>query len=96
LSAPTLKVLKAFLEKPLEGQSGATLSQTTKVGSGTLYPLLARLEMADWLTSEWEDIDPKEAGRPRRRFYKLSGRGQAEALKAFREFRLVGDFAWNS
>jgi PadR family transcriptional regulator PadR len=96
LSAPTLKVLKALLEKPQQGQSGAALSQATKVGSGTLYPMLARMEGAGWLTSEWEDIDPREAGRPRRRFYKLSGVGQAEALKAFREFQLVGGLAWNS
>ena len=41
------------------------------MGSGTLYPLLARLEAAGWFTSEWEDVDPSEVGRPRRRLYKL-------------------------
>jgi PadR family transcriptional regulator PadR len=96
LSAPTLRVLKVLLETPQQGQSGAALSRITKIGSGTLYPMLARLEEANWLTSEWETVDPKEVGRPRRRFYKLSGHGQAEALKAFREFQLVGALVWNS
>ena len=77
LSGPTLKVLKLLLEKPgVRSQSGADISRSTNVGSGTLYPLLARLEQAGWLRSEWEVVDPSEVGRPRRRFYKITGTGQ--------------------
>jgi hypothetical protein len=36
------------------------MPKATKVGSGTLYPMLARLEAAGWLTSEWEVVDPSE------------------------------------
>jgi PadR family transcriptional regulator, regulatory protein PadR len=98
LSAPTLKVLKLLLEKPTEGRSGADISRATGIGSGTLYPLTARLQAAGWLTSEWEIIDPAAEGRPRRRFYKLSAIGQTNALKAFEELQLgpVGGAAWAS
>jgi DNA-binding PadR family transcriptional regulator len=97
LSAPTLKVLKLLLERPPQGRSGAEISRATKVGSGTLYPLLARLELAGWLVSEWEAIDPASEGRPRRRFYKLSGVGQAKAITALQELQIApGVLAWTS
>jgi PadR family transcriptional regulator PadR len=97
LTQPTLKVLRFLLEKPREGRSGAEMSKATKVGSGTLYPMLARLEAAGWLTSEWEAIDPREAGRPRRRFYKLTAVGQNNALAALAELQITtGALAWTS
>nr|WP_244197375.1 PadR family transcriptional regulator [Amycolatopsis coloradensis] len=39
--------------------------------SGTIHPILTRLEKAGWLRSRWERIDPSELGRPRRRYYSL-------------------------
>src|SRR5258707_12491821 len=79
LSQQGLKVLRFLMETPRERRSGAEMSKATKVGSGTLYPMLARLEAAGWLTSEWEVIDPSEAGRPRRRFYRLTAGGEKNA-----------------
>jgi PadR family transcriptional regulator len=97
LTQPTLKVLRFLLEKPREGRSGAEMSKATKVGSGTLYPMLARLEGASWLTSEWESIDPSEAGRPRRRFYKLTGVGHNNAHTALADLQMAtGELAWTS
>jgi PadR family transcriptional regulator PadR len=75
LSAPTLKVLKLFVENPRLHRSGAEISKETGLSSGTLYPLLARLEEAGWLASEWEKADPARIGRPRRRFYTITGEG---------------------
>jgi DNA-binding PadR family transcriptional regulator len=89
LSAPTLRVLKLLLEMPLERRSGADISRRVPVGSGTLYPMLARLEKVGWVTSEWEVIDPSEAGRPRRRFYKLSALGQTKAREAFVDLQMA-------
>ncbi|HNQ07536.1 MAG TPA: helix-turn-helix transcriptional regulator [Tetrasphaera sp.] len=37
--------------------------------------MLARLEGVGWLTSDWEDVDASAAGRPRRRYYRLTGEG---------------------
>jgi PadR family transcriptional regulator, regulatory protein PadR len=97
LSQSTLKVLRFLLETPREGRSGAEMSKATRVGSGTLYPMLARLEAAGWLTSEWEQVDPSEAGRPRRRFYKLTGVGQNQARAALAELQVsTGALAWTS
>jgi DNA-binding PadR family transcriptional regulator len=95
LSGPTLRLLKLMIEKPLEGRSGAGISKTLKIGSGTLYPLLQRLENAGWLKSEWEQLDPSQAGRPRRRYYKLTGEGQKQAVQALAEFQTApGVLAW--
>jgi PadR family transcriptional regulator, regulatory protein PadR len=80
VSRQMLKVLKTFVEKRREGQSGAELAKSTGVSSGTLYPLLQRLEHAGWVTSAWEQIDPSEEGRPRRRFYTLTALGQSRAI----------------
>ncbi|MBN4095627.1 PadR family transcriptional regulator [Methylobacterium sp. OT2] len=88
LSGPTLKVLRLYLMTPREERSGAEISKSTGVGAGTLYPMLARLEEAGWFDSEWENIDPKEAGRPRRRFYRLTGLGETRARAALSEFQM--------
>ncbi|HEY6734263.1 MAG TPA: PadR family transcriptional regulator [Roseiarcus sp.] len=88
MSAPTLKLLKLMIESPQEGRSGAQISKATKIGSGTMYPLLQRLELAKWVEGEWEDIDPSVAGRPKRRFYKLTPMGQVGAREALAEFQM--------
>ncbi|HEV2954690.1 MAG TPA: helix-turn-helix transcriptional regulator [Xanthobacteraceae bacterium] len=97
LTQPTLKILRFLLAKPRERRSGAEMSKATGVGSGTLYPTLARLETAGWLSSEWETIDPREAGRPRRRFYMLTGVGQRNAHAALSDLQFAaGELAWTS
>jgi DNA-binding PadR family transcriptional regulator len=91
-------VLRLLIEKPREGRSGADISRSLGISSGTLYPLLARFETAGWLESEWENVDASEAGRPRRRFYKLTGVGQGQASKALAELQTnaLGDLAWTT
>jgi PadR family transcriptional regulator, regulatory protein PadR len=84
-----------MIEQPQTSHSGAEIAKATKIGSGTLYPLLARLEAAGWFTSQWEDVDPREAGRPRRRLYKLTGVGQRWARKRLSDLQLgTGVPAW--
>jgi PadR family transcriptional regulator, regulatory protein PadR len=74
-----LQVLAAMLEDPSAELYGMELIEKTGLKSGTLYPVLARLERAKWLTSNWETTDPKAAGRPRRRFYRLTAEGEPAA-----------------
>ena len=66
-------VLKVFLEDPTKGRYGYELMHLTGQSSNTMYPALARLEKAGWLTAGKEDIDPHAAGRPPRRVYRISG-----------------------
>lgn len=97
VSRPMLKVLKMMIEKPQTPYSGADIARQADIGSGTLYPLLARLENAGWMRSEWEQVDPAEAGRPRRRLYKLTGHGQTLAAQALAEVQTTaGVLAWGS
>jgi PadR family transcriptional regulator PadR len=95
MSAATLKVLGALLSNPRDELSGAEIARIAKLASGTLYPILLRLEDAGWLTSRWENGDPHELGRPRRRFYRVTGLGANRAKAAIRELRpLLVDPAW--
>lgn len=97
MSISTIKLLKLLLDKPQDVVSGAAISKATGIGSGTMYPLLQRLETAGWIKGDWEDVDPAEVGRPKRRLYKLTGKGQAEARSALNELgvSVPGGLAWN-
>ena len=82
ITAQTLLLLDALLDRPSEARYGLEIAQETELKSGTLYPILARLERAGWLSSEWEDVEPERAGRPRRRLYRLTGQGEVLAREA--------------
>jgi PadR family transcriptional regulator, regulatory protein PadR len=86
MSLQTLRVLEVFLEDPTEQLSGAQVHQRCGLASGTLYPILLRLEAAGWFVSRWESIDPSRAGRPRRRLYRLTSMGQRRASEVFGSF----------
>lgn len=86
MSLQTLRVLEAFLENPTDEQSGSDVQKRCGVASGTLYPILLRLESAGWFVSRWEAIDPAAAGRPRRRLYRLTPGGLVRASEVFASF----------
>jgi Transcriptional regulator PadR-like family len=77
--------------------AGSDISKQTGMLSGTLYPILMRLERARWLESEWENLDEGEAGRPRRRFYRFTGLGYNKSRAALAELGVPnGRIEWNS
>jgi PadR family transcriptional regulator, regulatory protein PadR len=86
MSLQTLRVLEVFLENPTEQLAGSDLHQRCGIASGTLYPILLRLESAGWFVSHWETIDPSSAGRPRRRLYRLTPTGLRRAGEVFASF----------
>ncbi|HKH90390.1 MAG TPA: PadR family transcriptional regulator [Gemmatimonadaceae bacterium] len=60
---------------------GFDLLDETGLESGTVYPILRRLERAGLVRSRWEAVQRARAeGRPPRRYYELSGAG-AEVLQ---------------
>jgi PadR family transcriptional regulator, regulatory protein PadR len=67
------KVLKIFLEDPAQPRYGFEVMRLTGLASGSLYPMLARLEQAGWLTKGKENIDPRAEGRPPRLHYTITG-----------------------
>ncbi|HYA78720.1 MAG TPA: PadR family transcriptional regulator [Candidatus Bathyarchaeia archaeon] len=86
ISRQTLALLEALLVHPAQWHHGYALSQQTGLASGTLYPILMRLEKSGWLETRWEDVPV--SGRPPRHFYRLSGYGREwarEELGAARE-----------
>jgi PadR family transcriptional regulator PadR len=86
MSLQTLRALEAFLENPADPLSGADVQRRSGLASGTLYPILLRLEAAGWFVSKWESIDPSSAGRPRRRLYRLTPGGLSRASEVFASF----------
>ncbi len=61
--------------------------KTTRLSSGTLYPILQRLEQAGWVEAHWEDVDPVAEARPARRYYRLTADGATAARTAITELR---------
>lgn len=66
--------------QPREWRYGYDLSRETALKSGTLYPILMRLNKRGWLETRW--TAPESPGRPPRHMYRLT----AEGLHSAREF----------
>lgn len=71
---------------------GYELTSLTGIRSGTLYPLLIRLEAQGYLEAEWQQ--PVAAGRPPRHAYRLTAAGRllarAEPAAADRNVAVAG------
>lgn len=66
-------VLAVLLDARGTWSHGYELAQLANVKSGTLYPLLIRLEAQGYLEAEWQQ--PPEGGRPPRHAYRLTASG---------------------
>ena len=75
INGRTLEVMLFFAARSRKEFSGYDLSKALGIASGTLYPLLVKMEGAGLLYSRWEDGDPQKMGRPRRRYYRINGQG---------------------
>jgi DNA-binding PadR family transcriptional regulator len=81
MTTAVVKVVSAFLAEPGADRYGLDLMHETGLPSGTLYPLLVRLERAGWVAAQWEDIDPVAQGRPSRRYYRMTPDGVVAARR---------------
>ena len=75
VSRQGLLVLSTMFEGKQREWCGAELMKATGLPSGTIYPILLRFESQGLLSSHWENRSPSDLGRPRRRFYRLTGVG---------------------
>ena len=82
MTIPTQRVLETLLDGPNREYYGLEIGEAAGLRSGTVHPILARLEGYGWLTSRWEDVDPSEEGRPPRRYYRLTPDGVQAARTA--------------
>jgi DNA-binding PadR family transcriptional regulator len=79
-SKQTQMLLSALLDAGDDWRHGYDLSRQTGLKSGTLYPVLIRLEQQGWLEAQWED--EAAPGKPRRHLYRLTALGAQEAKRA--------------
>ncbi len=82
MTISTQLVLRALLIDPEAELYGVEVGAAAGLPSGTVHPILARLEGLGWVTSRWEDIDPSAEGRPARRYYRIEPNGEAAARNA--------------
>lgn len=75
LTGPLERVLRVFLADPSARRYGYDLMKAARLPSGTLYPMLARLQDQGLATSEWEPQRDDADGRPPRKYYQLTGEG---------------------
>src|ERR1700690_807900 len=84
ISPETLLVLERFIERPTDWRYGYELSRETGLKSGTLYPILMRLEKYALLEACWVAT---EDGVPPRHTYRLTSDGLELARTKLAEAR---------
>src|ERR1700676_964334 len=87
MTVPLERVLRAFLDDTTAPRYGYDLMKAASLQSGTLYPLLARLEQQKLVASAWET--PQQEGQRPRKYYRLTREGiQVARLELARASRL--------
>lgn len=72
-----VRVLDVLLGDLTGEHYGFQVAKDAAIKTGTLYPIMTRLEDAGWLTSRWQDDDDTRG--PRRRLYRLTREGLTNA-----------------
>jgi PadR family transcriptional regulator, regulatory protein PadR len=85
-STATRLVFQAFLDTPGDESYGFELSKATGLPSGTIYPILRRLEDDDLIKSRWSEVKTNTQRR-QRRYYRLTAEGRRAAQAATVEQR---------
>lgn len=85
MTPATLDVFEALLVGRRE-MHGFAIAQEADRPTGSVYPILARMERVGWVDSRWEAEHP-ERGKPRRRFYQLNPTGLAACRRIVIERR---------
>ena len=91
LTYPTTLVLQALLQSH---HHGFDIMDATALPSGTVYPILRRLEAEGCVRSHWEkEGDARKEQRPPRRYYELTAKGRGVAEDAVSRYRALDQVA---
>ena len=83
----TLHVLQAIASGYVYGFD---IMDATSLPSGTVYPILSKLESSGLLKSRWEDARAARLeGRPPRRSYEITGEGKEALKESVEKYRRV-------
>src|SRR5262249_58730335 len=84
---PTTLVLHALANG---SGHGFDVIDATGLASGTVYPILRRLEQEKLVSARWENVSiAREQQRPPRRYYELTTAGEELLEKALERYRLT-------
>ena len=91
----TTAVLRMLRDDTSEqGLYGLQVAQVLRMPTGSVFPILGRLERAGWIVGTWED--PEQAAlakrRRRRRYYRLTAVGHRAATEVVSKDEAV--WAW--
>jgi PadR family transcriptional regulator PadR len=87
LTYPTAMVLQALSRG---FHYGFDIMDATSLPSGTVYPILRRLDREGLLKSTWEkQAEAQKENRPPRRYYEITAAGEAMLADAAQRFRAL-------
>jgi DNA-binding PadR family transcriptional regulator len=87
LTYPTALVLQALARG---FHHGFDIMDATGLPSGTVYPILRRLDREGLLTSAWEKpATAQREQRPPRRYYEITGEGEGMLAEALERYRVL-------
>jgi PadR family transcriptional regulator PadR len=87
LTYPTTLVLHALANGSCHGFD---VIDATNLASGTVYPILRRLEQERLVSARWENVSiARQEARPPRRYYELTAAGEEVLEKALERYRLT-------
>jgi PadR family transcriptional regulator, regulatory protein PadR len=75
LTGPLERVFRVMITDSTAPHYGYDLMKAARLPSGTLYPMLARLQQDGLVNSEWEARRQDAGGRPPRKYYRLTAEG---------------------
>ena len=88
LSPTSVAVLKAIAGGV---RHGFDIMDSTALPSGTVYPILGRLERAGFVRSRWEAAGvAQREKRPPRRYYEISAAGTRVLALSIEHYRTLG------
>ena len=88
MTFPTALVLQALSQG---FHYGFDIMDATSLPSGTVYPILRRLDREGLLQSSWEDVtEAQKAQRPPRRYYAITPDGERMLAEAVNRYHTLG------